>query len=481
MPPPRPGGSIPLPHFCGFAQGFSSNLMLADEHIMAGILANNRFQKGPRAARSYANLVVLFRLLLFSEFKYQLEFWGWIAADWGVPRGKHPEDLVRNIADFYSDSRYAALSSNEKRMSLLVRLVDEWLMVRPRAEVKWVSSSSSNVGIQDVRTEWLRIRDFHVDMLMDSKHPACLRGVEPPVMPVTSLWEQDPELIALFKDSRKKRKAKSAAGKDTFAETASAPMNPALEKKRKASDYEAEERREARMPQKIIFEDKPATTHGNANSDVAQNASNSSQKKKRTKIVFDDGPSTEATEANFSNQHFALRPATPETVSSSQKKHPTVSQPASSPSVPRGMRDMLTGLPPALSDQRAELKTQLRQVSDQLGRRKEEMRSRMETETTGFVPHTSSTVRNQPSPSGAAFPLAQQERSMYESQLRDLGGRVAVLEKKMEEESHWSRSMGRFLYEANEKSLASLRDLFAAVETLQRTLNALLDGDEKRR
>lgn len=196
------GSSIPLPRISGFSEEiFFSHLISADyEHQMSQILSNPRFQKGNRGARSYANLVILFRMLLFyGALKHDPRFWDWVTTDWGIifdksRGGDKNKGYVSSIANFYSDARYAALGADEQRLSLLVRLVDEWLMIRPRAEFSY-SQEVDDVTIQKTREGWLNIRDYHVDMLMDSKLPASLVGVEPPAKMVTSLWEPDPEVV----------------------------------------------------------------------------------------------------------------------------------------------------------------------------------------------------------------------------------------------------------------------------------------------
>ncbi len=191
------GGMMPLPRICGFAEEFffSHKLTPDDEHKMASMLGHPRFQKGNRAARCYANLVVLFRLLLFYDrLKNDGRFWGWVATDWGIINVDGNRAMVGDIAHFYSDARYSALGgATEQRLSLLVRLVDEWLMIRPRPEFSY-SEVVHETTIHATRSAWLSIRDHHVDMLMDSRLPASLVDVEPPAKIVTSLWEMDPEV-----------------------------------------------------------------------------------------------------------------------------------------------------------------------------------------------------------------------------------------------------------------------------------------------
>lgn len=74
--------------------------------------------------------------------------------------------------------------------------------------------------------------------------------------------------------------------------------------------------------------------------------------------------------------------------------------------------------------------------------------------------------------------LASNEREVYEARLREMEARVTALETTQRDESRWAKSMGRFLYDANEKVLESLRDILAGMETLQRLSAGLLDGQE---
>ncbi|KAM3429086.1 hypothetical protein MY4824_008454 [Beauveria thailandica] len=242
-------GSMPLPRISGFSEAFfSDNKPPPDvEHIMSGMLGNNRFQRGNRAARSYANLVVLFRMMLFyAPLMHDARFWKWVAEDWGIVKGDKP-DMVSRIANFYSDARYAAFDAAEQRISLLVSLVTEWLLIRPRPEIRH-SAEVDEATVSATRTAWLNIRDWHVDMLMDGKLPPCLAGVEPPEKKVTSLWETDPEVVALLKEIQPTRKSKTLvkkAGTPKMPGVQTQPASPSVdrlskERKRKSSSSAGE-------------------------------------------------------------------------------------------------------------------------------------------------------------------------------------------------------------------------------------------------
>lgn len=188
-----------LPHFPGFGkQAFTEpGLSRADEHNMAVILGSQRFQKGTQSARAYANLIVLFRMLLFyGSVKHHPEFWQMVAKDWGLVGAEESVETVCNIEKLFCNARYWSLQNEtEQRFSLLVRLVDEWLLIRPWGQVQY-SEEIDEAAVSMTRTDWLRIRDHHVDVLMDSKYPGCLKDVELPSKIVTSLWEPDPAVTS---------------------------------------------------------------------------------------------------------------------------------------------------------------------------------------------------------------------------------------------------------------------------------------------
>ncbi|KAJ3496818.1 hypothetical protein NLG97_g2372 [Lecanicillium saksenae] len=268
---PKHAGTVPLPRICGFAEEFffAHKLKADDEQKMSSMLGNPRFQKGNRAARSYANLVVLFRLLLFyGALKHHPQFWEWIAKDWGIAadRGSGP---VASIANFYSDARYAALGRNDQRLSLLVRLVDEWLMIRPRPEFP-ISESLDDATVQNTRRAWLQIRDWHVDMLMDAKLPACLVGVETPTKIVTSLWETDPEVAALLKEIKTTRKPKAYLNKTAVSKSPSVRSLPiGFEKPRKRknslSEGEIDETASSFTYTDPMFDERSFSPHAESN------------------------------------------------------------------------------------------------------------------------------------------------------------------------------------------------------------------------
>lgn len=133
------------------------------------------------------------------------------------------------------------------------------------------------------------------------------------------------------------------------------------------------------------------------------------------------------------------------------------------------------------SGEREKLSAALRAVASQTQRRQTELHARVETETAGYVPLTNrSDGSDGPALEVAGGGLAASERDMYEARLREMEARVAALEGAHQQESSWARAMGRFLYDANDKSLKTMQDVFAAIETLQKTASVLLESGEKR-
>ncbi|XWW93990.1 hypothetical protein V2A60_001929 [Cordyceps javanica] len=397
---PRGGGSIPLPRISGFSEDFfySYKLTSDEEHLMSGVLGNNRFQKGNRAARSYANLVVLFRLLLFySPLKRHARFWEWIAEDWGIIVDSN-RAIASKVANFYADARHAALGPSEKRLSLLVRLVDEWLMIRPRPEISYSEEVDDSI-IQSTRMEWLNIRDWHVDMLMDSKLPAGLAGIEPPAKMVTSLWAPDPEVALPAQNSNEN--GKLLRQKETFTRT--------------------------NLHQEATF--------------LQFSASSSSTSKSH----YIAQPSRTVDLIDFTARaHHTLPPS----------REPAQEQPLGRPPpAPAQLRmiQFTDGQATATPDPRQDLSAQLQNLASQNRRRQEEIRARVEAEATGRGPPDA--VRN-------VGLVATDGRETYESRLREVEARVAALERAHHDEASWARAMGRFLSDANGKSVRSLQEGF---------------------
>ena len=193
-----------LPEIQGFSRRGDGVLgplrITADsEDAMAVFLSSMRFQRGKLLAKVYANLIVLFRMLLYyADFRDHALFWFWIRSDWGLLQGDdNPPVETRGIVEFYVQARIRGCCAGEERKSLLARLVDAW-----RQECGKIARVCSNgvdtmgLDINTRRANWQRLRDNHVDVLMDSRQPACLLGVLLPERTVTSLWEvkQDPVL-----------------------------------------------------------------------------------------------------------------------------------------------------------------------------------------------------------------------------------------------------------------------------------------------
>lgn len=140
----------------------------------------------------------------------------------------------------------------------------------------------------------------------------------------------------------------------------------------------------------------------------------------------------------------------------------------------------LQHVPPIKRD---DMRAQLLQSSELLQRRRDEINARSRMETTGFFPDARAggtrdvSADASFSDAGSSF-MPREERDMYESKIRKLEERLASLEQSHKEESYWARAMGRFLYDANERSLASFTDVFDALE---KTSSMLLQASPKRK
>ncbi|ATY63614.1 hypothetical protein A9K55_008069 [Cordyceps militaris] len=396
------GGSIPLPRISGFSEDFfyKSKLKPEDEHLMSGMLARNRFQKGNRAARSYANLVVLFRMLLFyTPLKHHPHFWGWVAQDWGISTAGS-QKIVSNVANLYSDARYAALGVNAQRVSLLVRLVDEWLLIRPRPEIAYYEDVDE-ATLQSRRSAWLNIRDYHVDMLMDSKLPACLVGVDPPEKMVTSLWEPDPEVAALLKETKTTRKPKHVLHK-VGTPKSPAPQawlpGPEMERKRKVSPSEREiveidESEPASAGSGSIFDERcfipvlentQVTLRRSLPADAPSKRNCSAGN--HTPEKYYAGASPDSPDLiDLTSTKCRQAPSPPQPVQQKQQQ----SLPKPSPVLIQSkLTHFASPYAAAAPDRRPELSAQLQRESSEIQRWQVQLAARLETETIGCVPPT---------------------------------------------------------------------------------------------
>ena len=130
----------------------------------------------------------------------------------------------------------------------------------------------------------------------------------------------------------------------------------------------------------------------------------------------------------------------------------------------------------SLNSSQESLKSQLGLISLSLRNQEREVEARFEHETTGYVPTAS-----QPAPS-RRVPGNECEnwnKVEYELRIGELEDKLASLEKRFTQESDWARSIGMFLYDANEKTLGTLRELFRAMATLRDVSGALLVGEDR--
>ncbi|KAH8713131.1 hypothetical protein HC256_006300 [Beauveria bassiana] len=496
-------GSMRLPRISGFSEAFfSGNKIPPDvEHVMSGMLGNNRFQKGNRAARSYANLVVLFRMMLFyAPLMHDARFWKWVTEDWGIAKGDK-RDTVSGIANFYSDARYAAFGKAEQRISLLVRLVTEWLLIRPRPEIGH-SAEVDEATVAATRTAWLKIRDWHVDMLMDAKLPPCLAGVEPPEKKVTSLWETDPEVVALLKEIQSSRKSKTLVHKagtpkmpGVQTQLASPSVDqPLMERKRKSSSSPSEtsegksmlasdnfffdechftfrsEPKQDELAYSIPTDHTPKRTHLFKNSDSSEH-----HFVPETVASFDMIDLTDAGDASLPVLPPSPKPA--RALIQSKLTQYTDRHAAAAEAAPDQLQQEQNVQPQRIMSQsrrrREDLTVQLRRMASQTRRQREELRAQDETRTAAYMA---------PSPAiGVEYSImTSEERQLYETRLRGLEARLAALERAQRDDANWARATGQSLHEANDRSIQSLQEVLVAIETLQRTTSILLEDSEKR-
>ena len=109
-----------------------------------------------------------------------------------------------------------------------------------------------------------------------------------------------------------------------------------------------------------------------------------------------------------------------------------------------------------------EMRAQLKRTKDQLAQSSTSLDARVRDETMGSVPNSQAVNTY----TTGTSELTEREREGYESRISELEHRLEILEKRLREESTWSRSMGTFLYDANGRNLATFKDVFAAITTL---------------
>lgn len=108
-------------------------------------------------------------------------------------------------------------------------------------------------------------------------------------------------------------------------------------------------------------------------------------------------------------------------------------------------------------------KAELQLATDKTDSRKEEVKTRLQNETTGFVPSL-----QRPESDGLGETMDQNTPlSASDIKIMTMEKRLAELEGRVTAESRWARSMGAFLYDANQKTLETMEDVlggFGAVK-----------------
>ncbi|KAM3564222.1 hypothetical protein MY1884_000844 [Beauveria asiatica] len=506
------GGSIPLPRISGFSEAFySDNKPPPDvEHIMSGILGNSRFQKGRRDARSYVNLVVLFRMVLFyAPLMHDARFWKWVTEDWGIVKGDKC-DMVSRIANFYSDARYAAFGATEQRISLLVRLVTEWLLIRPRPEIRH-PAEVDEATVTATRTAWLNIRDWHVNMLMDGRLPPCLAGVEPPEKKVTSLWEEDPEVVAFLKEIQPTRKPKisvNKAGTPKMPGVQTQPASPSVdrpskERKRKSSSSvgESDEGESMLASHKPFFDEcrftlrpepeqgeltfsmpanrVPKQNHLSENSDPSEHHFSPESVVDFDMIDITDAgdvslpvlpPSSKLARAFIQSKPTRAFIQPKLTQYTDRHAHAAAAAPDQ---LQREQNVQLQRIMSQSRRRREDLTVKLRRMASHTRHQREELRAQVETEMAACVPPP-------PAIGVESGLMASDERQLYEARLRGVEARLAALERAQRDDANWARTTAQSLHEANDRSVQALQEVLVAIETLQRTTSILLEDSEER-
>jgi hypothetical protein len=130
----------------------------------------------------------------------------------------------------------------------------------------------------------------------------------------------------------------------------------------------------------------------------------------------------------------------------------------------------------SLKPSQENLKSQLGLISFSLKNQEREVEARFEHETTGYIPAASQLT---PTRRFQGLERENWNKAEYESRIGELEDKLASLEKRFTQESDWARSIGTFLYDANEKTLGTFRELFRALATLKDVSGALLESEDR--
>lgn len=117
----------------------------------------------------------------------------------------------------------------------------------------------------------------------------------------------------------------------------------------------------------------------------------------------------------------------------------------------------------------------LQSFSDKLKNQQAAIAGRIKRETTGSVPsvmqpgETDETLRCEAS---------REIMSASDARLLSLEHRMAELESSAVADRRWARSMGTFLYEANEKTLGMMKDMLGVLATVKKMCACALEGQQ---
>lgn len=170
-----------------------------DETYIMSFMEQDRFRIGPALSRALANLTVLLRLLLFyADFPSRgVDFWRHMSVLWDVNNVAYPEFHLKNLVEHYMYSRQKFLNAfgEGRSQGLLMRLVDEW------SKFHEVPMAPRMVDWDARMDEWVKLRDKYADVLLDSKQPLRMVGVQPMVTKWTKTYDDKTLRYELLRDA----------------------------------------------------------------------------------------------------------------------------------------------------------------------------------------------------------------------------------------------------------------------------------------
>ncbi|KAI9158028.1 Cytochrome c oxidase-assembly factor cox-23 [Paramyrothecium foliicola] len=439
--------------------GFVTAQLSAPESFIALQRQLTNVPTPKRVKRVENNLILLFQVLKhYSSLK---------------DSENDPPFLARDIANFYVTARSRAMQKTKWRRfsSLLTQLVDEWASFQrlawplPRDLDKvWAERRSSWAGLKFNRIQGLLYGTVHLpipdacpasDLGSKSSNSGVGTGEtrqgssREQVLDSSRSYSPSDDDCVIIKVDPDPRSLTRLALRQRFPEESIAPGTKAATKEKS----------------------NPQNTEGNRGEEREQAAltkTNSSKGLKTKRPAPPESPNIEDNTNKKRKLEVADEPDVhqenlTESANETQLQRPTA-QLTNDPAPQTADPDQTSGLG---ASQRHNALIQLRITEDSLIRGSHLLEQRLQAETSGSI----ATNLGGPWAMNSTV-LPEREHGCHESRIRHMEKRLELMERRMEEESTWARSMGAFLYDANARTLESFKTLYGVVTQFQDVLKA---------